>query len=535
MNASHSTASTTQNYQTRRKKAAESPSDPDLSSYVFGKIQPQAVPLEEAVLGALMLDREALPIVQDILTADSFYLESHQLIFRAAIRLFERSEPIDLLTLTQEMRSAGDLGKVNGGYYLVELTNKVASAANIEYHARIIQQKYLARQMLAMGTTVTRDAYEDTIDVFDLIDQTEKTLFDIGRGVNARQMVPVGSTFAAVLQEVERAVKLSQKSGVIGVPCGIRDIDGLTGGFRNSDLIIIAARPGMGKTAFTLKTAVHAAQNGCPVAFFSLEMSVQQLSARIISLESEVNGEKMRLGQNIQDVDWIRMSEASKKLDRLPLYIDDTPGISVRELRSKARRAVQQHGVRLIIVDYLQLMVESNEKGGKSGNREQEIAAISRALKGLAKELDVPVIALAQLSRAVETRGGDKRPQLSDLRESGAIENDADMIGFLYRPEYYQIFESETGENLRGIAEFIVRKHRHGRLDTIKMQFIDHLAKFDNLVPDFFGSSVANKKPNALSLRVNPAADPTSEASFPTTDPAAAILGRNRNEEDIPF
>lgn len=519
------------------KKPASQPADGDLSHYVFGKVQPQAVPLEEAVLGALMLDREALPIVQDILTADSFYLESHQVTYAACMRLYQHGSPVDLLTVTEEVRRVGELFKVAGGYYLVELSNKVASAANLEYHARIVQQKHLLRQLIAMFTRGIRDCYEDTVDVFEQLDNVEKALFDIAKGFNSRTVVRVDTTFSAVLRSIEAAEKAAKTSGVVGVPCGIFGIDNITGGFRPGNLCIVAARPGMGKTGWVLSTALHAAKSGKAVMLFSLEMPTEELSARLISQEAEVSGMKMRNGTGISDPEWQRIGQAVENLDGLPLYIDDTPGMSLSEMRSKSRRAVLQNGVQMIIVDYLQLMTASIERGKIGGNREQEVAAISRGLKGLAKELGVPVIALSQLSRAVETRGGSKRPQMSDLRESGGIENDADLVAFIYRPEYYQIMEDETGQSNTGIAEFIIGKNRHGLLDTVKMRFVDTFAKFENIPdPAFINSSaVANMYPNPVSLGGNPAADPHSEARFPHNENSAFSATRRMKEEDIPF
>ncbi|MCB9299584.1 MAG: replicative DNA helicase [Lewinellaceae bacterium] len=393
----------------------------DLSNYVFGKVQPQAVPLEEAVLGALMLDKEALPIVLDILRSDSFYLDAHQLIYKAMLRLFEKSQPIDLLTVTESLKKSGDLEAVGGPYYLVELTNKVASAANIEYHARLIAQKYVQRELIRVSTKIIRDAYEDTTDVFNLLDDAEQGLFSIAQQNMSRGFESMSSLAAKAQKQIEELRK--KEDGLTGVPTGFTELDRLTSGFQRSDLIIVAARPGMGKTAMTLSLARNAAaQFGKPVAFFSLEMSALQLAQRVISMEAEISGMKMRNGQ-LADYEWEQLNAALERVSEVPMYIDDTPGINVFELRAKARRMKMQHDIQLIIIDYLQLM--SGGGDNQRGNREQEVSAISRALKGLAKELDVPVIALSQLSRAVEVRGGSKRPQLSDLRESGCLTGDA--------------------------------------------------------------------------------------------------------------
>jgi replicative DNA helicase len=824
-----------------------------LSNYVFGKIQPQALPLEEAVLGALMLDRDALPLVMDILRPESFYLEAHQHIYRAIIRLFERSNPVDLLTVTEELRKNGDLEKVGSAYYLVELTNRVASSANIEYHARIVAQKHIQRELIRMGTRTIRDAYEDTTDVFTLLDEAEKGLFAITQNNLSRSVETMGSLSSQVLKQIE---SLSGKTdGLTGVPTGFTDLDRLTSGWQPSDLVIIAARPGMGKclgrgtnvlmfdgtvkaveeiaegdllmgddstprrvrgiargrermfwvrqnrgidyrvneshilclkrsrtewshrqgdvleisvkdlltkspkfrsnykgykvaVEFPDKAVVlppyflglwlgdgssarpeiastdaeivhylhdfaverglsvksHLAAGKCPihsitglrtearngrslkeslralgvlnnkhipedylvnstkkrlellaglidsdghylvqsngyeitqknetlsrqikfladslgfrtslvpkkasikaigfettvfrvriygdidripvrlarkqanpwkspvdwqvtgirleedgiddyygfeldgngrflledmtvthntslllamalnaakdfqkgVAMFSLEMASAQLVQRLISMESEIAGSKMRNGK-LEDYEWQQLQSTVERLSTVPIFIDDTPAINIFELRAKCRRLKMQHDIQLVIIDYLQLMSGASENN-RNANREQEIAGISRALKSLAKELRVPVIALSQLSRAVEVRGGSKRPQLSDLRESGSIEQDADIVAFIYRPEYYQILEDETGQSLKGIAEVIIAKHRNGALDTVKLKFTDQFAKFTNLNdPAFAGLS-------------EPLAGPFS--------PSVITRPSRMNDEDIPF
>ncbi len=454
----------------------------DLSSYVFGKVQPQALPLEEAVLGAVMLDKDALAIVLDILRPESFYSDAHQLVYRAMLRLFEKTQPVDLLTVTEELKKSGDLEKVGGPYYLVELTNRVASAANIEYHARIISQKHIQRELIHVSTKIIRDAYEDTTDVFQLLDDAEQGLFNITQQNLSRGYESMGTLASKALKQLE---EMSQKEeGLTGVPTGFTDLDRLTSGWQPSDLIIVAARPGMGKTSFTLALARNAAVDfNKGVAFFSLEMSNLQLVQRLISMEAEISGSKLRTGQ-LEDYEWQQLQSAIEKMSEVPIYIDDTPGINIFELRAKCRRLKMQHDIQMVIIDYLQLMTGGGESG--KGNREQEISMISRSLKALAKELSVPVIALSQLSRAVETRGGTKRPQLSDLRESGAIEQDADIVSFIYRPEYYSILEDEEGQSLKGVGEIIVAKHRNGALKTVKLKFTDHFAKFSDLDdPDF--------------------------------------------------
>jgi replicative DNA helicase len=837
----------------RRSNQRNANNQDGLSNYVFGKVQPQAIPLEEAVLGALMLDREALPMVMDILRPESFYLEAHQHIYRAIIKLFERSNPVDLLTVTEEMRKSGDLDKVGGGYYLVELSHRVASAANIEYHARIIAQKHIQRELISVSTRTIRDAYEDTTDVFTLLDDAEKGLFGITQNNLSRSYESMGTLSSRVLKQIEELA--GKTDGLTGVPTGFTDLDRITSGWQPSDLVIIAARPGMGKclgkgtrvlmyngslknvediiagdllmgddstarrvlstaqgrekmywvrqnkgidyrvneshilslkrsrnewshtngdileisvrdwlkkapkfrtnykgykvavefpeqplplppyflglwlgdgsaskpdisttdpeivsyleefavqhqfvvkkyqetgkcpiysvtnpirnsrsghslksvlrsvgvlnnkhipqaylvnstqnrlqllaglidsdghyliqsngyeitqknesltrqikflcdslgfrTSFTAKKAsiksigfettvyrlriygnvecipvklsrkiafpwkspvnwqvtgitvepdivddyygfeldgngrflledmtvthntalvlaimLNAAKDfGKPVAMFSLEMASTQLVQRLISMESEIPASKMRNGK-LEDYEWQQLQSTVERLNSVPIFIDDTPAINIFELRAKCRRLKMQHDIRMVIVDYLQLMTGASENN-RNANREQEIAGISRALKSLAKELNIPVIALAQLSRAVEVRGGSKRPQLSDLRESGSIEQDADIVSFIYRPEYYQILEDENGQSLKGIAEIIIAKHRHGALDTVRLKFTDTFAKFGNLDdPAFAGLA-------------DPLAGPFS--------PSVITLQSRMNEEDIPF
>ena len=487
----------------------------DLSSFVFGKIQPQAIQLEEAVLGALMLDKDALAIVLDILRSDSFYVEGHKMIFKAMLRLFERSQPIDLLTVMEELKKSGDLETAGGPAYLSELTNRVASAANIEYHARIIAQKFIQRELIRVSTQIIRDAYEDTTDVFQLLDDAEQGLFSIAQQNMSRGYDSMAALSNKLLKQIEDLK--NREDGLTGIPSGFTELDRLTSGFQRSDLIIVAARPGMGKTAFTLSLAKNAAYLfGKAVAFFSLEMSSVQLATRVISQDAEISGSKMRNGQ-LENYEHQQLLSSIERLSEIPIFIDDTPGINIFELRAKCRRMKMQHDIDLIIIDYLQLM-SGGKEGGKGGNREQEISSISRALKGLAKELDVPVIALSQLSRAVEMRGGTKRPQLSDLRESGAIEQDADIVSFIYRPEYYDILEDEEGQSLKGVAEVIIAKHRNGALKTVKLKFTDQFARFSDLDDTDFGSFQVEENPN---------------------DPYTNIITRpskmNSEEEDIPF
>lgn len=826
----------------------------DLSSYVIGKVQPQAIPLEEAVLGALMLDKDSIAIVIDILRAESFYSDAHQAIYKAILRLFEKSQPVDLLTVTEELKKGGELEMAGGPYYLVGLTNRVASAANIEYHARLIAQKHIQRELIRVSTKIIRDAYEDTTDVFQLLDDAEQGLFDITQQNLSRSYESMGTLAGKALKALEELSK--REAGLTGVPTGFTDLDRITSGWQPSDLIIMAARPGMGKclgkgtkvlmydgslkkvedvlvgdllmgddssprkvlslargregmywvrqnkgidyrvneshilslkrsrtedphkqgdilninvkeyaekttkfksnykgyrvavefpekaiplppyflglwlgdgtsskneisnqdeevvtyleqyadslglalkqyegnpnkcprygitgghtgkkgysikvelrnigvldnkhiprgylinstknrlellaglidsdghylvqsngleiaqknerlardikflcdslgfrtsftpkkasiasigyetivyrlriygdidripvnikrkqpnpwgskvdwqvtgiqveydkiddyygfeidgnhlflledmtvthnTSLTLALAKNASMDfGKPVAFFSLEMSNVQLVNRLISLEAEISGSKLRSGQ-LEDFEWQQLQGVIEKMSEVPIFIDDTPGINIFELRAKCRRLKMQHDIQMIIIDYLQLMTGGGEN---KGNREQEISSISRGLKGLAKELNVPVIALSQLSRAVETRGGMKRPQLSDLRESGAIEQDADIVSFIYRPEYYQILEDEEGQSLKGIGEVIIAKHRNGALGTVKLRFVDKYAKFMELEDMGFGDLPGE-----------------GGGASSTPDQNIISLPSRMNDEDIPF
>lgn len=457
----------------RRRVAKNTPNQQILD---MGKMQPQAVELEEAVLGALMLEKDALTNVIDILQPQSFYKDAHVRIFSAIQQLFTRSEPVDILTVTQELKKTGELDIIGGAYYITQLTNRVASAANAEFHARIIAQKFIQRELIRISTKTITDAYEDSSDVFDLLDTAEKNLFSIVEGNIKKNYDKMSTLIKKAIEQIE--VSKNKKDGLSGIPSGLTTLDRLTSGWQKSDLVIIAARPAMGKTALVLTMARNAAvEFKKPVAIFSLEMSSLQLVTRLISSESELPSEKLKKG-NLEDYEFQQLNDKIKKLAEAPLFIDDTPGLSVFELRAKARRLKEQHGIEMIIVDYLQLMTAGGE--GR-GNREQEIATISRSLKGLAKELEVPVIALSQLSRAVETRGGDKRPQLSDLRESGAIEQDADLVMFIHRPEYYNITEDENGMSTAGVAELIVAKHRNGPINSAKTRYIGQFTKFSDL------------------------------------------------------
>lgn len=442
----------------------------DLSESL-GKLPPQARDLEEAVLGALMLEKNALNAVVEFLKPEHFYVEAHKEIYSAIIELFKASEPVDMRTVVNQLRKNGKLELVGGAYIIAELTAKVSSAANIEYHARVIIEMAIKRDLIRIASQIHHDAYEDSTDVFELLDKTEQSVFEISDSNLKKNYDNMRNLMARAIQELQ--VLKDHKDGLTGVPSGFTALDRITSGWQKSDLVIIAARPGMGKTAFVVSALRNAAVDfKIPVAIFSLEMASVQLVNRMISAEAELEGEKIKKG-NLADHEWAQLVHKTSRLSSAPIFIDDTPALSILELRAKCRRLKAEHNVSLIVIDYLQLM-----RGEQGGNREQEIASISRALKGIAKELNVPVLALSQLSRGVETRGGDKRPQLSDLRESGSIEQDADIVMFLYRPEYYKITVDEEGLPTQGMGEVIVAKHRNGSTGTAKLKFIGKFTKF---------------------------------------------------------
>jgi replicative DNA helicase len=439
----------------------------------LGKLPPQAPDLEEAVLGALMLEKNALTAVIEFLRPEHFYLESHKLIYEAIIDLFKNSEPVDMRTVVQQLRKNGKLDLIDGSgaFKIAELTSKVSSAANIEYHARIVIEMAIKRNLIEIASQIHHDAYEDTTDVFELLDKTEQGIFKISDTNLRKNYDTMKSLLFQAMQELQE--KKDHKDGLTGIPSGFSKLDRVTSGWQKSDLVIIAARPGMGKTAFIVSALRNAAIDfNYPVAIFSLEMASIQLTNRLISAEAELESDKLKRG-NILPHEWQQLVHKTNRLSSAPIFIDDTPAISILELRAKCRRLKAEHNIQMVVVDYLQLM-----KGDAGGNREQEIASISRALKGIAKELNIPVIALSQLSRGVETRGGDKRPQLSDLRESGSIEQDADIVMFLYRPEYYKITVDEEGMPTQGLAEVIIAKHRNGSLENVKLKFIGKYTKF---------------------------------------------------------
>ncbi len=446
-----------------------------------GTVPPQAVELEEAVLGALMLERDSIIAVQEYITADTFYTEEHRIIYRAIESLSTELKPIDLYTVTERLKVRKELKQVGGASYLAQLTQKVGSAANVEFHAKIIAQKYVQRELIRSATEIQRRSYDEDQDVTDLIGFAEGEIFKVAEGHVKRSVQNAKDILAKALAQIEEASKNS--SAFNGVPSGFMALDRVTMGWQPSDLIIIAARPSMGKTAFVLSMARNMAiEHQAPVAFFSLEMSAVQLMMRLIVAETGLYSNDIKSGR-LTPEQWRHLESATKPLGTAPLYIDDTPALSVFEFRSKARRLKIHNDIKIIVIDYLQLMTGSQDTKG-SGNREQEVAFISRTLKAIAKELNVPMIALSQLSRATEQRGGSKRPQLSDLRESGAIEQDADIVAFIHRPEYYGMNTDENGMPTAGLAEIILAKHRNGAVCDVKLRFLKDQARFADMEVD---------------------------------------------------
>ena len=443
----------------------------------FGKLQPQNLELEDAVLGALMLEKDAYSKVVDILKPDCFYNPENQKIYEAIQTLGSMSQPIDMLTVTEQLRVLGTLDEVGGPVRISRLTASVSSAANIEFHARIVAQKYLARELISFSSQIQSLAFDDSIDILDVLHEAEGKLFELSQSNLKKDVTRIDPVILDALKKLEEAG--NRQDGLSGLATGFDEIDRMTSGWQPSDLVIIAARPAMGKTAFVLSMALRMAVNyNTPVAVFSLEMSNLQLVNRLISNICEIPGNKIKSG-NLTSQDWEQLHTRIRPLHSAPLYIDDTPNLSVFELRTKARRLVREFDVKIIVIDYLQLM---NASGMKFGSREQEVSTISRSLKQLAKELDIPIIALSQLNRSVENRTDGKVPQLSDLRESGAIEQDADMVCFIHRPEYYyKSGEDPEGKDIRGLAKFIFAKHRSGAVGDVDLRFRGEFARFENM------------------------------------------------------
>ena len=499
----------------------------------FGKLQPQDLQIEEAVLGAVMLEKDAYSVISDILKPESFYDNANQKIYSAIVSLGARQRPIDMLTVTEQLRSDGTLDEAGGPLRISELTGRVSSAANVEFHARIVAQKYIARELIRFSSMIQQKAFDESIDVYDLMQEAEGGLFEISKTTLKRDVIQIDPIIAQALKKIEEAS--NNESGLSGLQTGFHDLDKMTGGWQNSDLIIIAARPAMGKTALVLSMAKNMAVDfSSPVAIFSLEMSNLQLVNRLISNVCELESEKIKSGQ-LSQPEWDNLMARTKLLYSAPLYVDDTPSLSVFELRTKARRLVREHGVKVIIIDYLQLM---NASGMKFGSREQEVSTISRSLKGLAKELNIPIIALSQLNRSVETRDdkNGKRPQLSDLRESGAIEQDADIVCFIHRPEYYlRSGEDAEGNDIRGLAEFIIAKHRSGGVGDVKLRFRKQYTRFENWDENYnlaastesiIPSKMNSQTDDAMDMQGAPFAPPPTNPDFFTAGP---------DEPKVPF
>ena len=483
----------------------------------YGKVPPQAPEIEESVLGALMIDNTAIDKVIDIISADSFYKDAHQKIYKAITELYGNRHPIDLHTVTEQLRKNGELDEIGGPYTIALLTAKVASAAHILYHAQIIAQKYLARELITISTDVQSKAFEENTDVDDLMQEAEGRIFELSQKRQKKGVTQIDPVIEEALLRLNKAA--AQTDGLSGISSGFHALDKITSGWQRSDLVIIAARPAMGKTAFVLSMAKNMAVDyNTPVAVFSLEMSNVQLVNRLIVNVCEIPGEKIKSGQ-LEPHEWAQLDTKIKKLEGAPIFIDDTPSLSILEFQTKARRLKEEHNIQIIIIDYLQLM---NASGMKFQSREQEVSTISRSLKGLAKELDIPIIALSQLNRNVESRGTGtegKKPQLSDLRESGAIEQDADMVCFIHRPDYYKLYEDPaTGKDLRGIAQIIIAKHRNGATADVDLVFKHEYARFmneeDTINPFATLGSKVNDIPRSLITNTASTPQPNNDVPF---------------------
>ncbi len=481
----------------------------------FTHLQPQAPDLERAVLGAVMVDGDAYPAISEILKPESFYEKRNQRVFNAVQSLAMEEKPVDVLTVTNRLKETGELEEVGGPYYVAKLCESVTSSSHIEYHAAIIAQKYLARQLISFTSQIQTQAFDETADIEQLMQTAEASLFELSQNNMKKDFTQIDPVIRQAYEMLHLAAK--RTDGMSGIASGFRDLDKMTSGWQNSDLVIIAARPAMGKTAFALTMAKNiAVDQKVPMAFFSLEMSNVQLVNRMIVNVCQIEGEKIRNGQ-LAPYEWGQLDYKINQLFGAPLYVDDTPSLSIFELRSKARRLVREHGIKILMIDYLQLM---NASGAKFGSRQEEVSTISRSLKGLAKELNIPIIALSQLNRGVEQREGNegKRPQLSDLRESGAIEQDADMVLFIHRPEYYHIYKDENGRDLHGMAQIIIAKHRNGGVGDVLLTFKSKFARFQNPDDDTFGTDSDGQQEHVSKMNVS-TMDAPAEAGIPATLP----------------
>ena len=495
--------------ETGKKKSVETIVIPDP-----GKIQPQALEIEKVVLGALMLERDAYSTIGEIIRPECFYDKKHELIYESIVDLARNGRPVDMLTVTEQLKKNGNLSAAGNISYISELTNNVAGTAHIEYHAKIIAQKFLSRELIRFSGLIQGKAYDESIDVDDLMQEAEGKLFEISQRNIKKDAIQINPLINIAINSIQKAYQ--RKEGLSGISSGFTDLDKITSGWQNSDLIIIAARPSMGKTAFVLSMAKNMAVNfKTPLALFSLEMSNLQLVNRLIVNVCELSGEKIKSGK-LERYEWDQLDYKVKELYDAPIYVDDTPSLSIFELRTKARRLVREHGIQCLIIDYLQLM----NAGEKKASREQEVSTISRSLKGLAKELNIPIIALSQLNRTVEGREG-KRPQLSDLRESGAIEQDADMVCFIHRPEYYGIKEDTQGQDLTGLAEIIIAKHRNGPTGDLWLSFKNTYIRFENINESGIKreyTSKMNTLPNTSDMGMQPIGNNEDFLSQPAND-----------------
>ena len=468
-----------------------------------GKLPPQAQELEDSVLGALMIEKDAYGTVADLLRPEVFYKDQNRLVYEAIRELVGKDQPIDMLSVGEKMRSLGTLEKAGGAVYLADLTRRVASTAHLRYHAEIIAKKATARDVIALAAQIEEMGFDETQDVDELMQTAEAGIFEISQRSQKRDVTQIDPVIEEAFKRMEKAAK--NTGSISGIPSGFHALDKITSGWQSPDLVIIAARPAMGKTAFVLSMAKNMAiDREIPTAVFSLEMSNVQLVNRLIMNVCELEGDKIKTGKMSKE-DAKRLNTKINIMKGKPLYLDDTPSLSIFELRSKARKLVREHDVKIIIIDYLQLM---NAQGTSFGSREQEVSIISRGLKGLAKELDIPIIALSQLNRGVEARQGveGKTPQLSDLRESGAIEQDADLVCFIHRPEYYHLYnDDKTGKDLRGLGQIIVAKHRNGATDSIWLRFRGKYAKFQNeddaIDPEELGAPIPPTPDNSVSIQ----------------------------------
>ena len=498
----------------------------------YGRPQPQNLEMEQAVLGALLVEQDAYSLVSETLKPESFYDHRHQVLFDAIRSLNAMQSPVDILTVRSYLDSKSQLEDAGGPLYLMQLSQNVTSSAHIEYHAKIIAQKALARELITYASKLSTDAFDTTIDVDDLLQEAEGKLFAISQQNLKKDYTQINPVIHEAYEELQKAA--ARRDGLSGLSSGFAKIDKITSGWQNSDLIIIAARPAMGKTAFVLSMAKRIAVDmRKPVAMFSLEMSNVQLVKRLMVNVCEITGDKMKSGQ-LESYEWGQLDNRIRQLYDAPFYVDDTPSLSVFELRTKARRLVREHGVQLILIDYLQLM---NASGMNFGSRQEEVSTISRSLKGLAKELNIPIIALSQLNRGVEQREGNdgKRPQLSDLRESGAIEQDADMVCFIHRPEYYKIFQDDKGCSLRGMAEFIIAKHRNGAVETVLLRFKSEFARFQDSGDDYVPVPGETVNYGSALNEEAPAGPPPPTSELATMQAGDSPFGQMPPTEDMPF